>query len=186
MIFGWAADPTRDTLIPRLIAGRIPSLNRDALKNSCPSVIEMTFVGMYAETSPSWVSTIGNAVIDPPPRASFSLAPRSSSLRRRRHISLYPIACLAKSSSCLTVSNDELALPTSNRNHRIYRSDPSRKGFVDRPASILDLVREAALPIDTCHGFTIRPRYCFPTRMFGTLFVVLTRGSFGTGLSSKG
>ena len=63
MIFGWAADPTRDTLIP----GRIPSLNRDALKNSCPSVIEMTFVGMYAETSPSWVSTIGKAVIDPLP-----------------------------------------------------------------------------------------------------------------------
>jgi hypothetical protein len=39
--------------------------------------------------------------------------------------------------TCLAVSNDELALPTSNRNHRIYRSDPSRKGFVDRPATMI-------------------------------------------------
>ena len=83
MIFGWAALPTRETEIPTLIAGRIPSLNRLALKKSCPSVIEMTFVGMYALTSPSWVSTIGKAVMDPAPKASLSLAPRSSSLAWR-------------------------------------------------------------------------------------------------------
>jgi hypothetical protein len=31
-------------------------------------VIEMTLVGMYAETSPAWVSMIGSAVSEPPPR----------------------------------------------------------------------------------------------------------------------
>ena len=31
-----------------------------------PSVIEMTLVGMYAETSPAWVSMIGSAVSEPP------------------------------------------------------------------------------------------------------------------------
>jgi hypothetical protein len=30
-------------------------------------VIEITFVGMYAETSPSCVSTTGSAVMEPPP-----------------------------------------------------------------------------------------------------------------------
>jgi hypothetical protein len=30
-------------------------------------VIEITFVGMYADTSPAWVSMIGSAVSEPPP-----------------------------------------------------------------------------------------------------------------------
>jgi len=42
-------------------------------------VIEMTFVGMYAETSPPFVSMIGRAVREPPPSSSDSLAERSSS-----------------------------------------------------------------------------------------------------------
>jgi hypothetical protein len=42
-------------------------------------VIEMTFVGMYAETSLPLVSMIGSAVSDPPPRRSDSFAARSSS-----------------------------------------------------------------------------------------------------------
>ena len=33
----------------------------------------MTFVGMYAETSPAWVSMIGSAVSEPPPLASRHL-----------------------------------------------------------------------------------------------------------------
>jgi len=41
-------------------------------------VIEMTFVGMYAEMSPALVSMTGRAVSDPPPSASDSLAARSS------------------------------------------------------------------------------------------------------------
>jgi hypothetical protein len=42
-------------------------------------VIEITLVGMYAETSPAWVSMKGSAVSDPPPFSSLSLAARSSS-----------------------------------------------------------------------------------------------------------
>jgi len=42
-------------------------------------VIEITFVGMYAEMSPACVSMIGRAVSEPPPRSSESLAARSSS-----------------------------------------------------------------------------------------------------------
>jgi hypothetical protein len=34
-------------------------------------VIEITLVGMYAETSPAWVSMIGSAVSDPPESGSF-------------------------------------------------------------------------------------------------------------------
>ena len=37
----------------------------------------MTLVGIYALTSPSWVSMIGRAVMDPP---EFNLEERSSSL----------------------------------------------------------------------------------------------------------
>src|SRR3989304_3398272 len=37
----------------------------------------MTLVGMYADTSPSWVSMIGSAVSEPPPSWSFSFAARS-------------------------------------------------------------------------------------------------------------
>jgi F-type H+-transporting ATPase subunit alpha len=41
-------------------------------------VIEITLVGMYADTSPAWVSMIGSAVSEPPPFASDILAARSS------------------------------------------------------------------------------------------------------------
>ena len=41
-----AEDPTRDTDIPTEIAGRTPWLNRSVSKNICPSVIEMTLVGI--------------------------------------------------------------------------------------------------------------------------------------------
>jgi len=42
--------------------------------------MEMTFVGMYAETSLACVSMIGSAVSEPPPILSESFAARS---RRR-------------------------------------------------------------------------------------------------------
>jgi hypothetical protein len=41
-------------------------------------VIEITLVGMKAETSPPWVSITGRAVIDPEPLSSLSFAARSS------------------------------------------------------------------------------------------------------------
>ncbi len=41
-------------------------------------MIEITFVGIYAETSPSCVSTTGRAVILPAPKASLNLAARSN------------------------------------------------------------------------------------------------------------
>ena len=40
--------------------------------------MEIILVGMYAEISPACVSTIGNAVIEPPPKSSLNLAARSS------------------------------------------------------------------------------------------------------------
>jgi hypothetical protein len=41
-----AAPPTRETDTPTLIAGRTFALNRSDSRKICPSVIEMTFVGM--------------------------------------------------------------------------------------------------------------------------------------------
>ena len=74
-----ADDPTRVTDMPELTAGRTPALNRSGSRKSWPSVIEMTFVGMYAETSPASVSMIGSAVMDPPPSSGDNLAARSRS-----------------------------------------------------------------------------------------------------------
>ena len=62
-----------------LRAGRWPALKRSVSRKIWPSVIEMTFVGMYADTSPAWVSMIGRAVREPPPFSSLRRAARSSS-----------------------------------------------------------------------------------------------------------
>ncbi len=42
----WAFPPTRDTEMPTLIAGRTPALKSFDSRKICPSVIEITFVGM--------------------------------------------------------------------------------------------------------------------------------------------
>ena len=60
-----AAPPTLETEMPGLIAGLIPELNKSVSKNICPSVIEITFVGIKAETSLACVSIIGRAVNEP-------------------------------------------------------------------------------------------------------------------------
>ena len=60
-----AAPPTRDTDSPAFTAGRMPALKRSVSRKICPSVMEMTFVGTNADTSPAWVSMIGRAVSDP-------------------------------------------------------------------------------------------------------------------------
>ena len=60
-----AAPPTRETEMPTLMAGRTPALNRSDSRKIWPSVIEMTLVGMYAETSLALVSMIGRPVIEP-------------------------------------------------------------------------------------------------------------------------
>ena len=61
------------------MAGRTPEKKRSDSRKICPSVIEITLVGMYADTSPACVSMIGSAVSEPPPSSSFSLHARSSS-----------------------------------------------------------------------------------------------------------
>ncbi len=73
-----ALPPTRDTEMPTLMAGRTPEKNRSDSRKIWPSVIEMTLVGMYADTSPACVSMIGSAVSDPPPSSFDSFAARSS------------------------------------------------------------------------------------------------------------
>jgi len=65
MILVCAAPPTRDTDRPALIAGRMPALNRSVSRKIWPSVIEITFVGTNADTSPACVSMIGSAVSEP-------------------------------------------------------------------------------------------------------------------------
>ena len=75
-----AAPPTRDTERPTLTAGLIPELKRLLSKKICPSVMEITLVGMYADTSPACVSMIGSAVIEPPPSSSDKRLLRSKSL----------------------------------------------------------------------------------------------------------
>ena len=65
--------------MPTSTAGRWFALNRSDCRKICPSVMEMTFVGMYADTSPACVSITGSAVSDPPPSSSDSFTARSSS-----------------------------------------------------------------------------------------------------------
>ena len=81
--FVCAAPPTRDTERPTLTAGLIPEKNRSLSRKICPSVMEMTLVGMYADTSPACVSMIGSAVIEPPPISSLKRLDLSSSLECR-------------------------------------------------------------------------------------------------------
>ena len=73
-----AALPTRDTDKPLSTAGLTPLLNNSVCRKICPSVIEITFVGIYAEISPACVSMIGSAVKLPPPNSSFNFAARSN------------------------------------------------------------------------------------------------------------
>jgi hypothetical protein len=42
----WAAPPTRETEMPTLMAGRTPWKKRPVSRKICPSVMEMTLVGM--------------------------------------------------------------------------------------------------------------------------------------------
>ena len=51
--------------MPTLIAGRTPEKKRLDSRKIWPSVIEMTFVGMYAAMSPACVSMTGSAVSEP-------------------------------------------------------------------------------------------------------------------------
>ena len=74
----WALPPTRDTEIPAFTAGLWPEKNSSDSRKIWPSVMEMTLVGIYADTSPAWVSMIGSAVMEPPPSSSESFAERSS------------------------------------------------------------------------------------------------------------
>ena len=60
-----AAPPTRDTEMPAFMAGRTPALNRSVSRKIWPSVMEMTFVGTNAVTSPAWVSMMGRPVSEP-------------------------------------------------------------------------------------------------------------------------
>src|SRR3546814_20768370 len=62
-----AADPTRLTDRPTLIAGRIPALNRLVSRKIWPSVSEITLVGRYDETVQAWVSLVGSPVSEPEP-----------------------------------------------------------------------------------------------------------------------
>ena len=78
MALCWAEPPTRETEIPTFSAGRWPALNRSDSRKHWPSVMEMTLVGMNADTSFALVSTIGRPVIEPAPMSSESLAQRSS------------------------------------------------------------------------------------------------------------
>ena len=76
--FVMAAPPTRETEMPTSMAGRWLDAKRSDCRKIWPSVMEMTLVGMNAETSLALVSMIGRPVIEPAPRSSESFAQRSS------------------------------------------------------------------------------------------------------------
>ena len=78
-----AEPPTLETDNPTLIAGLTPELNKFVSRKIWPSVIEITLVGIYAETSPACVSIIGSAVKLPAPSSSFNLLALSSNLEWR-------------------------------------------------------------------------------------------------------
>ena len=65
MNFVCADEPTRETEIPGLMEGRRPELNMSASRKIWPSVMEITFVGTNADTSPACVSMTGSAVSEP-------------------------------------------------------------------------------------------------------------------------
>ena len=46
MALVWASPPTRETERPTLTAGRWPEKKSPLSRKSCPSVMEMTLVGM--------------------------------------------------------------------------------------------------------------------------------------------
>ena len=73
-----AAEPTRETDNPTETAGRMPLLNKSVSRKICPSVMEITLVGIYPETSPICVSMIGSAVSEPLPLSLFKRAERSN------------------------------------------------------------------------------------------------------------
>ena len=64
--------------MPGFIAGMTPEWNSSVSRNICPSVMDMTLVGIYADTSPACVSMSGRAVIEPPPYSGATQAARSS------------------------------------------------------------------------------------------------------------
>merc|ERR1712190_384494 len=95
--------------------GLIPDKNRSMERKICPSVILITFVVIYADTSPAKVSTTGKDVLLPPPNELFNLddlsnnlectknispgyASRPGGLLSKRYISLYATACRERSS----------------------------------------------------------------------------------------
>ena len=73
----WAALPTRLTDSLTLMVERMPLKNRAVSRKSCPSVMDMTLVGMNTLTSPACVSMSGSAVRLPPPFLALSFAARS-------------------------------------------------------------------------------------------------------------
>jgi len=92
MALVWAAEATRETEMPMFSAGRWPALKRSVSRKIWPSVIEITLVGMYAETSPGLGLDQRRAVSEPPPFSSLMRAARSSRRlwdgRRRRRVGL--------------------------------------------------------------------------------------------------
>merc|ERR1712203_485935 len=82
-----AAEPTLVTERPTSIDGLIPDRNRSIDKKICPSVILITFVVIYAETSPAKVSITGKDVLLPPPNVLFNLDDLSNNLECTKNIS---------------------------------------------------------------------------------------------------
>lgn len=66
-----------------IATGKAVDANRSLSRKICPSVMEITLVGIYADTSPACVSMIGSAVIEPPPNSSLRRLERSNSLECR-------------------------------------------------------------------------------------------------------
>ena len=75
-----SADKAEASELKIQIALMGPDAKSPLSRKICPSVMEITLVGMYADTSPACVSIIGSAVIEPPPSSSLRRLDLSRSL----------------------------------------------------------------------------------------------------------
>src|SRR5438094_336774 len=146
--FVCAEAPTRETEMPTLTAGRTPEKKRSDCRKIWPSVIEMTFVGMYAATSPACVA---QPLVDPGDGGRL-LPDRDVDAV---HVGVALVEDRVDEDRRLArraVADDQLALATADVRHRVDRLDPGRErllhGLARDDAGRLELERPELVRLD--------------------------------------
>src|SRR5438093_1494081 len=115
MAFVCALPPTRETEIPTLIAGRMPAKKRSLSRKIWPSVMEITFVGMYAAPPPAAVLQHLHHLRD----REVLLAHRDVDAVEVARGVVEDRVDRERGLAGLAVADDKLALPAPDRDHRI-------------------------------------------------------------------